>query len=224
MRKNLKVLCVLLIVSCLFTWCTGLKDAKGNELGSTEKSEGYAMDKEIVYDYEDVKDVVIRFHVLDNSDKDEDQNLKLKVRDEILNYLKPYLEDLELREDAKNMILDKEDEIKDIALKVIEENGYNYGVRTELARENFPEKSYGNITLPQGNYEAIRVIIGEGNGHNWWCVMFPALCFIDVTKGQVQERESKEKLDEAIEENKEEKEEKVEVKFKIVELIKNFFK
>ena len=113
--------CVLLIVSCLFTWCTGLKDAKGNELGSTEKSEGYAMDKEIVYDYEDVKDVVIRFHVLANSDTDEDQNLKLKVRDEILNYLKPYLEDLELREDAKNMILDKEDEIKDIALKVIEE-------------------------------------------------------------------------------------------------------
>ena len=56
------------------------------------------------------------------------------------------------------MILDKEDEIKDIALKVIEENGYNYGVRTELARENFPEKSYGNITLPQGNYEAIRVV------------------------------------------------------------------
>lgn len=224
MRKNLKVLCVLLIVSCLSTWCTGIKAAKGNELGSTEKSEGYAMDKEIVYDYEDVKDVVIRFHVLANSDTDEDQNLKLKVRDEILNYLKPYLEDLESREDAKKMILDKEYEIKDIALKVIKENGYNYGVRTELARENFPEKSYGNITLPQGNYEAIRVIIGEGNGHNWWCVMFPALCFIDVTKGQVQERESKEKLDEAIEENKEEKEEKVEVKFKIVELIKNFFK
>ena len=220
MMKNLKVLCVLLIVSCLFTWCTGFKTTKGYELGGTEKDDGYVMGEEIVYDYEDVKDVVIRFHVLANSDSDEDQSLMLKVRDEILNYLKPYLENLELREEAKKVILDKEDAIKDIALKVIKENGYNYGVNTELARENFPEKSYGNITLPQGNYEAIRVIIGDGNGHNWWCVMFPALCFIDVTKGQVEEKESKEKLDEVIEESKEEK---VEIKFKIVELIKNFF-
>ena len=215
MRKNLKILCIALIFSCLFTWCTGLKVTKGYDLGSANVNE------EIIYDYEDVKDVVIRFHVLANSDSDEDQNLKLKVRDEILSYLRPYLEDLELREDAKRVILDKEDKIKDIALKVIKENGYNYGVRTELARENFPEKSYGNITLPQGNYEAIRVIIGDGNGHNWWCVMFPALCFIDVTKGQVEEEESKEKLDKVIEESKEEK---VEIKFKIVELIKNFFR
>lgn len=221
MKKNLKVLCVLLIVICVVTWCTGLRTIKGSELSNTERCKEYVMDEEIIYDYEDVKDVVIRFHVLANSDTDEDQNLKLKVRDEILNYLKPYLENLESREDAKKVILDKEDEIKYIALKVIDENGYNYGVRTELARENFPEKSYGNITLPQGNYEAIRVIIGNGNGHNWWCVMFPALCFIDVTKGQVEERESKEKLDKVIEENKEEK---VEIKFKIVELIKNFFK
>jgi len=228
MRRFLKVLSGLLIISCLLTGCTGLginKESKvaveGVDLSNKESSQGYAIDEEKVYNYEDVKDVVIRFHVLANSDTEEDQNLKLKVRDEILNYLQPYLQNLQSREEAKKEILDKQDEIKKISLKVIKDNGYSYGVRTELARENFPEKSYGKITLPQGNYEAIRVIIGNGEGHNWWCVMFPALCFIDVTKGQVEEKKSQAELDKVIEENKQEK---VDVKFKIVEVIRNFFR
>ena len=88
----------------------------------------------------------------------------------------------------------------EIADNVIIENGYNYDVKIELGYENFPEKSYGNITLPQGKYEAFRIIIGNGKGHNWWCVMFPPLCFTDVTKGQVEEEKCKEEFAKAIEE------------------------
>ena len=84
--------------------------------------------------------------------------------------------------------------------KVTKENvAFNYSIKTELGYENFPEKSYGSIVLPQGKYEAFRIIIGNGKGHNWWCVMFPPLCFTDVTKGQVEEEKSKEELDEVIE-------------------------
>lgn len=220
MKKRIKFICILLIIiSCVVTECTSFEALRG------EKVCAYTNEDEKVYNYDDVKDVVIRFHVLANSDTDEDQNLKLKVRDEILNYLQPYLQDLESIEEARKTILDKKNDIRDISLKVIKENGYSYDVRIELARENFPEKSYGSITLPQGNYEAIRVIIGNGEGHNWWCVMFPALCFIDVTKGKVEDSESRRKLDKAVEESKNDDEkDHVEVKFKIVEIIKNFFK
>ncbi|SFU49923.1 stage II sporulation protein R [Clostridium sp. DSM 8431] len=214
MKKNIKIVFVLLVMlSFIFTGCTSF-----NKLGVLASCS--YVNEEKVYNYDDVKDTVIRFHVLANSDSEEDQNLKLKVRDEILNYLQPCLKDLESIEESRKKILEKKDEIKKIALKVIKENGYNYDVKAELARENFPEKSYGNITLPQGNYEAFRVIIGNGEGHNWWCVMFPSLCFIDVTKGKVEEEESREKLDKVVEENKNH----VKVKFKIVEIFNKFFK
>lgn len=205
MKKKLKLIFLLIIgMNFMITGCTSYN------LAGEEK----------IYRYDDVKDVIIRFHVLANSDTEEDQNLKLKVRDEVINYLYPYMQEVESIEESRKIIINNQDNIEKIAKKVIEDNGYDYKVRTELARENFPEKSYGNITLPQGNYEAFRVIIGNGEGHNWWCVMFPALCFIDVTKGKVEEEKSEEELDKVIEEKKEE----VKVKSKLVEIIENFFK
>ena len=220
MKNRFKFFCIwLIIVICTFAECTSFNAIAG------EKVYAYTSGEEKIYNYDDVKDAVIRFHVLANSDSDEDQNLKLKVRNEILNYLQPYLQDSETIEEARKIILDKKDKIREVSLNVIHENGYNYDVRTELAHENFPEKSYGSITLPQGNYEAFRVIIGNGEGHNWWCVMFPALCFIDVTKGKVEDDKSREELDKVVEESKNNNEkDDIEVKFKIVEIIKSFFK
>ena len=119
-----------------------------------------------------------------------------------------------------------ENKVKEIANKVITDNGYNYNVKIELSHENFPEKSYGNITLPQGRYEAFRIIIGSGQGKNWWCVMFPPLCFIDVTKGKVEEDKSKETLDSQILSDKkteETEEDKPVIKFRIVEFFKSIF-
>ncbi|GKX64921.1 stage II sporulation protein R [Inconstantimicrobium mannanitabidum] len=128
---------------------------------------------------------LIRFHVIANSDTKEDQSLKLKVRDEILKYISPKLKNSSSIEESRKILKDNDNEIKKIAVNCIKSNGYNYTVKSTLGHENFPVKTYGNITLPQGNYEAYRVIIGSGKGQNWWCVMFPPLCFIDITKGQV---------------------------------------
>ena len=177
-----------------------------------------------VYKYEEVKDIIIRFHVIANSDDEEDQQLKLKVRDKVIEYMYPYLRESKSLEESRSIISERKDEVIEIAKKTIKENGYEYEVKCELSRENFPEKAYGSIILPQGNYEAFRVIIGNGEGKNWWCVMFPPLCFIDITKGKVQEDNSKKVLDEQVSKGKEEKEEKdTEIKFKVVEIFESIF-
>lgn len=165
-------------------------------------SKTYNTSIETTYNYDDVKNSLIRFHVLANSDSKEDQNLKLKVKDKVITYLYPYLKNSKSLDESRKVLMEQENNVREIASKIIKENGYNYGVKTELGYENFPEKSYGNITLPQGKYEAFRIIIGDGKGHNWWCVMFPPLCFTDVTKGQVEEEKCKEEFDKAIEEEK----------------------
>lgn len=132
-----------------------------------------------------ISEKIIRFHVLANSDTKLDQNLKLKVRDKVLAYISPKLKNSKSIEESRSILKQNNMEIKKIAEDVIKKNGYKYSVTTELAHENFPIKTYGNITLPQGNYEAYRIIIGKGKGHNWWCVMFPPLCFVDISKGEV---------------------------------------
>jgi stage II sporulation protein R len=219
MKKIIVIIILFSICTSILVGCTSIPNVEGEK----------------IYNYEDVDDALIRFHVIANSDTEEDQNLKLKVRDRVIEYLYPYLEKSGSLEESRNIIRSKEEDVKGIALKVVKENGYSYSVKVGLSKENFPEKSYGNITLPQGEYEAFKVIIGGGEGKNWWCVMFPPLCFIDVTKGKVEEDESKSKLDKQVEQNKEDKktktnqdegnseEEAPKVKFKIVEIINDIF-
>lgn len=191
---------------------------------------GQVNNNQEVYKYEEVKDILIRFHVIANSDSDEDQNLKLKVRDGIIEYLYPYLNESKSIEESRTIISERDNEVINIAKSIIKENGYKYEVKSELSRENFPEKAYGDIILPQGNYEAYRVIIGDGQGKNWWCVMFPPLCFIDITKGKVEEESSKKALDEQVDkviddENEHNtcEQEEPKIKFKIVEIFQSIF-
>jgi stage II sporulation protein R len=170
---------VLLIVTVIFSLTLGVF-----AYGTLNKITVYGQeDGSLVSN--DIKDKLIRFHVIANSDDKKDQELKLKVRDEILNYISPKLKDSKSIDESRKILKENDEKIKQIAAKVIKDNGYRYSVTSTLDHENFPVKTYGNITLPQGNYEAYRVIIGEGKGQNWWCVMFPPLCFIDITKGQV---------------------------------------
>lgn len=182
---------------------------------------------------EEINTKLIRFHVIANSDSDEDQKLKLKVRDEIIKYISPKLKDSKNIEESRSILKDNDDEIIEIAKECIKKNGYDYNVNTTLGRENFPVKTYGNITLPQGNYEAYRVLIGKASGQNWWCVMFPPLCFVDITKGQVAYNETEKQMKEVLTEDEYEKidntkvanastkPKKVEVKFKfkVVEML-----
>ena len=121
---------------------------------------------------------IVRLHILANSDSVEDQKLKLQVRDAILkhsraNFIK------------KSDVKTKLDEYKEIAETVISEKGYDYPVEVEYGNFKFPTKEYNNIRLPAGNYDALRVKIGNAEGQNWWCVMFPPLCFVDGTTDSV---------------------------------------
>lgn len=186
--------------------------------------------KQVKSDEEIVKDInekLIRFHVIANSDEEADQELKIKVKDNIINYIFPKLKDSKSIDESRDILRNNNKQILKIAEKTIKENGYNYSVNSTLDRENFPEKNYGNITLPQGEYEAYRVIIGSGQGKNWWCVMFPPLCFVDVTKGQVSDKETEETMKRVLDDdeyteisNKNDKN-KIKIKFKIVEIIKD---
>lgn len=122
-------------------------------------------------------DGIIRLHVIANSDSAEDQALKLKVRDEIIKEASnlKFNEDIqETRAYLRSHLKDMED----VAEKVIQKNGYDYDVSANLGVRWIPEKTYGNIYFPAGNYEALNITIGEGEGQNWWCVLFPPLCLI----------------------------------------------
>lgn len=145
-----------------------------------------------------ISNKIIRFHVLANSNSKEDQQLKIKVKDKIIEYIFPKLENSNSLEESREILANNEEEIIKIANECIRESGYDYSVEIEFKRENFPEKVYGNITLPQGEYEAFRILIGQASGENWWCVMFPPICFVDVTKGQISYDETEESMKEVL--------------------------
>ena len=125
---------------------------------------------------ETIYDDVIRLHIIANSDSAEDQALKLKVRDAIIEYAAPMLEGCDTKEEAARKFSELLGEIKKIAKDVIEEEGYGYSVSAVLDTEKYPTRHYGDISLPSGNYLSLRVIIESGEGQNWWCVLFPPLC------------------------------------------------
>lgn len=178
----------------------------------------------------DYKENLIRFHVLANSDSEEDQALKLKVRDKVISYLKPKLEDSESISQSEKIILNEKDKLMDICKETIKQNGYNYDVSINLGYSKFPTKQYSSVVLPAGEYKSLKIIIGKGQGKNWWCVMFPPLCFIDDQNGIIDEKTDK-KLKEVLTEeeydlimakNKNEVK-NLEFKFKITEVFQNIF-
>lgn len=134
-------------------------------------------------------DDLIRLHVIANSDSPEDQALKLKVRDGLLERYTEVFKAVNCAADAKDAIRENAVEIRRLAKKIIKDNGYDYDVEVELGTYSFPTKMYGKNVYPAGDYEALRIIIGSGQGANWWCVMFPPLCFVDVSSGVAKEQD-----------------------------------
>lgn len=124
---------------------------------------------------------VIRLHVIANSDSDCDQALKLKVRDRIIKETEGIFEAQSTICAAREDIEHNLGTIRQIAQDEITANGYNYPVEVNLGMSDFPTKEYGELVLPAGSYEALRVEIGSAQGQNWWCVLFPPLCFVDET-------------------------------------------
>ena len=173
----------------------------------------------------DYKENLIRFHVLANSDSEEDQALKLKVRDKVISYLKPKLEDSESISQSEKIILNEKDKLMDICKETIKQNGYNYDVSINLGYSKFPTKQYSSVVLPAREYKSLKIIIGKGQGKNWWCVMFPPLCFVDE-QNNVIDKETDEKLKKVLTKDEYEliveKDKKninnLQIKFKIVEV------
>lgn len=174
---------------------------------------------------ENISNSVFRLHVIANSDSDEDQNLKYIVRDNLLNYMNTLTENITSRDAAIQIAEEHEDDFYDIAKKTIEENGYNYDVKIEIGNCYFPTKYYGDISLPAGYYDSLKVEIGNASGQNWWCVMFPPLCFVDMSTGIVPDESKK-----TIKENLAEEEyalisdttsANINFKFKLIELFAN---
>ena len=142
---------------------------------------------------EDLARQIIRFHVRANSDSERDQQLKLKVKDRVVEYLSPLLENSESIEESKEILSQSVDTIKEIAVQALNEEGADNSVNVYFEESYFPMKSYADVTFPPGVYEAFRIDIGDSLGKNWWCVLYPPLCFVDSSCGVLPD-ESKQKL------------------------------
>ncbi len=123
-----------------------------------------------------VSSEVFRLHILANSDSKSDQALKLKVRDKVLEYTKSIYSKAENREEAEKLTAENLQSIANTAQKEVIKNGYNYQVKAEIKHMYFNTRYYDKVTMPSGFYNALRITIGKGGGHNWWCVMYPSLC------------------------------------------------
>lgn len=140
---------------------------------------------------------IIRFHVIANSDSDADQALKLKVKEAVVNYTAELLCNSKSISETEDLLSSHTNDIISIANNVISENDYDYPVTAEITDTYFPTKSYGSYTFPPGTYRAFQIKIGEAKGKNWWCVLYPPLCFIDISHGTVNP-ESEELLKETL--------------------------
>ena len=173
----------------------------------------------------DIASSVFRLHVIANSDSKEDQDLKYKVRDNLLKYMNKICKDCTSKEEVISLVEKNKDIFKQIALDTIRNEGFSYDVNINIGNFEFPTKNYGDISLPAGLYDALRVEIGEAKGQNWWCVMFPPLCFVDISSGVVPE-ESKEVLQDNLTEEEfalisDKSSDEIQFKFKLLEFFNN---
>ncbi len=125
---------------------------------------------------------VIRLHVVANSDSFEDQQLKYKIRNRIISTFNEEFEKIDSKEESENIIIESIHQIRCQAEEIVQEEGYSHDINVYYGNYSFPRKMYGEIVLPEGYYDAVRIEIGEAEGGNWWCVMFPPLCFLDFGK------------------------------------------
>ncbi|WP_312369183.1 stage II sporulation protein R [Lachnoclostridium sp.] len=176
---------------------------------------------------EDLAKQILRFHILGNSDSEEDQNVKLYVKEGIMTYLTPLLKDCSDKESTTKVLMNHLTDIEKEASRLLAMKGYYYGASVTLDKGTFPIKVYGDITLPAGEYDALKIKLGMAEGRNWWCILFPNLCFVDATYTVVPEV-SKQQLKTLLTEEeytsiiKEEKPNVV-VKFKLLDFLSKLF-
>ena len=152
--------CATLLLAALFAITSGLKDESA------------------------VYSKTLRFHVLANSDTEEDQKMKLAVKDAVILRISEGMNQCKSKEEAENYILENKTKIEDTARAVVAEYGAEYTVDLTLTKEHYPRRTYGEVTLPAGEYSSVRILIGEAEGQNWWCVLFPQVCTDTATPAE----------------------------------------
>ena len=136
---------------------------------------------------EDIRREVFRLHILANSDSEADQQLKLTVRDALLTYTEKLFRDCRNKQESMRAAEEHIEDIRSYAQAVIRQAGYDYPVQAYVTNMSFTTRVYEDVTLPAGRYDALRIVIGSGQGHNWWCVLYPALCLPSVRKEALSE-------------------------------------
>ena len=172
-----------------------------------------------------IADKILRFHVIANSNSAQDQALKLKVRDCVIEYLSEPLKACETKEESETVIDSLLPQIREKASELVRRMGYDYTIEADVGEEYFPVKTYGEMTFPRGYYEALTIRIGSGAGRNWWCVLFPKLCFTDAVTAQVPEESGQllsKQLDAQAYESLYEGE-RVQIRFKLAEWLRELF-
>lgn len=170
---------------------------------------------------------IIRFHIIANSDTEEDQTLKLEMKEQVVTYLQEALAEADDIEEARKIMNVQLLQIEQDTNKAMAKKGFSYEAKATLTYCDFPVKKYGDMVFPAGKYEALRIEIGQAKGKNWWCVMFPSLCFVEGTYGIVPE-ESKEELEGVLTEEEYEtltlqEEKRPVIKWKVVEMWKSWW-
>ncbi|SEM80335.1 stage II sporulation protein R [Lihuaxuella thermophila] len=179
-----------------------------------------------------IPDQAIRLRILANSDRGEDQWLKRKVRDEVVKEMETWVKQPRTITEARQAIKQHLPRFEQIAEETVARNGFHYPVKVDFGLVPFPTKLYGDKVYPAGNYEALRITLGEGKGDNWWCVLFPPLCFVDMSNGDAVPKENQKTLSASIATSdqayaaqlKQEKKNTVEVRFLILEQLNHLFK
>ena len=120
----------------------------------------------------------LRIHIRADSNDQADQNVKFKVKSAVVDYLTPYLANATTKQQAMNVVKGQLDAIEKVCNKVLAENGFTYTIHAKLCQEQFPDRNYGDVTLAAGVYDALIIELGSGSGNNWWCVVYPPLCFV----------------------------------------------
>ena len=171
---------IMFLAVCISVLLTGMISHRVDDAAQADMQEHLARE-------------VLRFHVLANSDSEEDQALKLKVRDAVLAFLDENMPEMADAAETGAWMRKNIDAIEEVSRETVAADGAEYPVSAAVTTCWFPDKSYGDVTFPAGNYEALRIEIGAAEGHNWWCVLYPGLCFLDTTNAVVPD-EGKQKL------------------------------
>ena len=172
----------------------------------------------------DISNNVLRLHVIANSDSEKDQNVKYQVRDILLEYMKEHTQ-IKTKEEAISFINSNICTLTDLTNQILSKNNCNYVAHISITNSNFPTKTYANTSFPAGNYQALKVELGKASGQNWWCVMFPPLCFVNVSDG-ILSPESNQAMKENLTDEEyrliSSDETDIQIKFKLVEWINNY--